>query len=41
MREPALPGSMFWRQMWRQCLKTTDLRIVGVRVTENAREVAK
>jgi hypothetical protein len=25
-----------WRQMWQQCVKTTDLRIVGVRVTENA-----
>jgi len=27
--------------MWQQCLKTTDLRIVDVRVTENAGEVAK
>ena len=30
-----------WRQMWQQCLKTTDVRIVDVRVTENAGEVAK
>jgi hypothetical protein len=30
-----------WQQMWQQCLKTTDLRIVDVRVTENAGEVAK
>ena len=30
-----------WRQMWQQCLKTTDLRIVDVRVTENAGEVVK
>ena len=30
-----------WRQMWQQCLKTTDLRIVDVRVTEHAGEVAK
>jgi len=30
-----------WRQMWQQYLKTTDLRIVDVRVTENAGEVAK
>jgi hypothetical protein len=30
-----------WRQMWQQCLKTTDLRIVDVRVAENAGEVAK
>ena len=27
--------------MWQQCLKTTDLRIVDVRVTENAGEVAR
>jgi len=27
--------------MWQQCLKTTDLRIVDVWVTENAGEVAK
>jgi hypothetical protein len=29
------------RQMWQQCLKTTELCIVDVRVTENAVEVAK
>ena len=52
-REPALPQFVGdpdraerwlldeWRQMWQQCLKTTDLRIVDVRVTENAGEVAK
>jgi hypothetical protein len=27
--------------MWQQCLKTTDLRIVDVRVTEKAGKVAK
>jgi hypothetical protein len=33
--EPGLP------QIWQQCVKTTDLRVVGVRVTENAGEIAK
>jgi hypothetical protein len=34
------PPKRAW-QMWQQCLKTTDLRIVDVRVTEKAGEVAK
>ena len=34
------PPKRAW-QMWQQCLKTTDLRIVDVRVTENTGEVAK